>query len=137
MWLGYPDPGTSLIEQIRHDPDGEALALMMTEWYAVFGSVPTTIRKVIKSAKSGTSLYDSIQELQIVEKGEINSSKLGWIIKKNTNRIINNFEFQKTTADGRTAWKLLRIKAPPLPPLPTLNSLTNNTVDSEIIEVGL
>jgi len=137
MWLGYPDPGTSLIEQIRHDPDGEALAVMMTEWYAVFGSVPTTIRKVIKSAKSGTSLYDSIQELQIVEKGEINSSKLGWIIKKNTNRIINNFEFQKTTADGRTAWKLLRIKAPPLPPLPTLNSLTNNTVDSEIIEVGL
>jgi hypothetical protein len=38
MWLGHPDPATALLEQVRHDPDGDALSGLMTEWYAVFGS---------------------------------------------------------------------------------------------------
>ena len=37
MWLGYPDPATALLEQIRHDPDGDALSGLMQEWHAVFG----------------------------------------------------------------------------------------------------
>ena len=24
MWLGHPDPATALLEQVRHDPDGDA-----------------------------------------------------------------------------------------------------------------
>jgi hypothetical protein len=26
MWLGQPDPATALLEQVRHDPDGDALS---------------------------------------------------------------------------------------------------------------
>ena len=30
MWLGHPDPATALLEQVRHDPDGDALSGLMT-----------------------------------------------------------------------------------------------------------
>ena len=33
MWLGHPDPATALLEQVRHDPDGDALSGLMQEWY--------------------------------------------------------------------------------------------------------
>ena len=45
LWLGQPDPATALLEQVRHDPDGDALSGLMTEWRAVFGSTATTVRK--------------------------------------------------------------------------------------------
>jgi len=40
MWLGHPDPATALLEQVRHDPDGDALSGLMAEWYAAFSSSP-------------------------------------------------------------------------------------------------
>ena len=51
MWLGHPDPATALLEQVKHDPDGDALARLMSEWYAVFDSKPTTVRKVVEVAE--------------------------------------------------------------------------------------
>jgi hypothetical protein len=50
MWLGHPDPATALLEQVRHDPDGDALSGLMTEWRAVLGSTPTTVRKAVEAA---------------------------------------------------------------------------------------
>ena len=50
MWLGHPDPATALLEQVRHDPDGDALGGLMTEWRAVFCSTPTTVRKAVEAA---------------------------------------------------------------------------------------
>ena len=32
MWLGQPDPATSLLEQVTHDPDAEILTTLLTEW---------------------------------------------------------------------------------------------------------
>ena len=40
-------------------------------------------------AKSGNShLLDAMREFPIEERGEINHSKLGWLLKKNANRIV-------------------------------------------------
>ena len=50
MWLGHPDPATALLEQVRHDPDGDALSGLMQEWHAVFGETPTTVRKAVEAA---------------------------------------------------------------------------------------
>ena len=50
LWLGQPDPATALLEQVRHDPDGDALSGLMTEWRAVFGSTATTVRKAVETA---------------------------------------------------------------------------------------
>jgi len=51
----------------------------------------------------------------VEERGEINRSKLGWLLKKNANRIVNGFEFQKAEADGRTAWRVVASNSMPSP----------------------
>ncbi len=118
MWLGQPDPATALLEQVRHDPDGDALSGLMREWHAAFDSTPTTVRKAVdKAYRDRPNLLDAMRELPVEERGEINRSKLGWLLKKNANRIVGGFEFQQAEADGRTAWRVLAVKSPPPPPL--------------------
>lgn len=130
MWLGHPDPATALLEQVKHDPDGDALARLMSEWYAVFGSKPTTVRKAVDMAEERHhDLLDAIREFPIIDRGEINRSKLGWLLKKNANRIVAGFEFQKAEADGRTAWCVVAVKTPTLP----ASSPVEKTVVSEAV----
>ena len=113
MWLGQPDPVSSLLEQVRHDPDSEALGGLMREWHAMFGSTPTTVRRAVEEATKGfdtCGLLDAIREFPVEERGEINRSKLGWILKKNVNRIVEGLEFQRAEADGRIAWRVVPVK---------------------------
>ena len=91
----------------------------MTEWRAVFGSTPTTVRKAVESAVYNyPNLLDAMRECPVEERGEINRSKLGWLLKKNANRIVGGLEFQQAEADGRTAWRVVAAQSPPLTPLP-------------------
>lgn len=129
MWLGHPDPATALIEQVRHDPDADALGTLMTEWHATFGSVATTVRKAVDTATYQRSgLLDAMREFPVEERGEINRSKLGWLLKKNANRIVNGFEFQQSTADGRTAWRVIASKSPPFTASPAFAGSHAKTV---------
>ena len=129
MWLGHPDPATALLEQVRHDPDCDVLDGLMIAWQAAFGSSPTTVRKAVDMAKNGRpDLLDAIREFPVEERGEINHSKLGWLLKKNANRIVGGREIQKADADGRNAWRVVTIESPPLPPLPAFDLPAAQTV---------
>ena len=120
MWLGHPDPATSLMEQVKHDPDAETLSGLMREWHKAFGSIPTTIRKAVTNCEHAhPDLFDAIREFPVEERGVINRSKLGWLLKKNANRIVGGFEFQQAEADGRVAWRVL--------PTSTLDQITTST----------
>lgn len=128
-WLGHPDPATALLEQVRHDPDSEALAVLMKEWRTAFGSTPTTVRKAIDvAAESRPNLSDAMHDCPVVERGEINPSKLGWLLKKNANRIVGGLEFQRAEADGRTAWRVMTVNAPPSPVSPPSTTQVPGTV---------
>ncbi len=119
LWLGLPDPATALLEQVKHDPDADTLKGLMAAWTAVFGSTPTTVRRAVTTAIEGHSdLLDAIREFPVEERGEINRSKLGWLLKKNANRIIGGFEFQQAVADSRTAWRVVAVNPPPSPSSP-------------------
>ena len=108
MWLDHPDPATVLLDQVRHDPDGTALGGLMNEWHKVFGSDPTTVRKAAGTvADNHTDLLDAMREFPVEEHGQINRSKLGWLLKKNANRIVGGLEFQQASANGRTAWRVV------------------------------
>ncbi|MDI1310068.1 MAG: DNA-primase RepB domain-containing protein [Methylotenera sp.] len=141
MWLRHPDPATALLEQVKHDPDGDSLAGLMTEWRAVFGTMPTTVRKAVERAEGSQSdLLEAMREFPVEEKGSINRSKLGWLLKKNANRIVAGMEFQQSTADGRVAWRVVVVNPPPLPPLPSFSPPVDKTVThiaSEVIEVEI
>ncbi len=117
MWLGYPDPATSLIEQLKHDPDAENLFALMTAWHTCFGSNLTTVRKAVetvdkassfdKASDSEQDLLDALTEFPVGSKGNLNRSKIGWILKKNADRIIDGYHFERGEADGRTAWNVV------------------------------
>jgi hypothetical protein len=136
MWLGHPDPATALLEQVKHDPDGDALKGLMTEWRNAFGETPTTIRKAVDVTEYGgkPDLRDAICEFPVIERGEINRSKLGWVLKRHANRIVDGFEFQRGEADGRTAWCVAPANKsgiaakPPSPALPASFGTTAKTV---------
>ena len=112
IWLGLPDPATALLVQVKHDPDADALLTLMTAWHKRYGSTPTTVRKVIRDTYDligDDSLRDAICEFPVEERGSINPSKFGWILKKNVNRIVGDYKFQQSTADGRVAWVVTKI----------------------------
>lgn len=139
MWLGHPDPATALLEQVKHDPDADSLAGLMTEWKSAFGTMPTTVRKAVDRAEmSYPDLLDAIREFPVEEKGSINRSKLGWLLKKNANRIVGGFVFQQSTADGRPAWRVVAANPPPLTPLPPLSqpmAKTVTAISNKVVEV--
>jgi len=113
IWLGYPDPATTLIEQLRHDPDAEPLLNLLKAWHDCFGSQITTVRKAMEKIDSYDSndnyaeLSEALKEFPVVEKGSFNRSKIGWILKKNAGRIIDGYRFERGEADGRTAWRVV------------------------------
>ena len=85
-------------------------------------------------------LLDAIREFPVEERGEINRSKLGWLLKKNANRIIGGFEFQQAEADGRTAWRVVAVKSPPLtpsPPYPRSVAKTVTPAGEPLVEVEI
>ena len=138
IWLGLADPATALLEQVKHDPDGQALAGLLTEWYKEFESMPTTVRKVLKIAQAKKSnLLDAIREFPVEEKGEINTSKFGWILKKNADRVVNGYKIEASQADGRVAWKVVALTPPPSPALPPLAEATDKVVTApqDVVEV--
>jgi hypothetical protein len=123
IWLGHPDPASALIAQVRHDPDAEILGALLAAWHKAFGSTPTTIRKALEVAyRENSDLLEAIQEFPVMERGEINRFKLGWLLSRNTNRIVQGLELQQGSADGRKAWRVVKATTPLLPALPPSTS---------------
>jgi hypothetical protein len=70
----------------------------------MFGSMPTTVRKLLDATRLNPDLLDILREFPIEDRGEVNRRKLGHFLKKNANRIVGGYELKKASADGRTAW---------------------------------
>lgn len=107
LWLGLPDPTTSLLDQVTRDPDGDPLVEMLHAWKAAFGTAATTVRKALHTAANGQKELDAaIRDCLGEERGQPNPSKMGWFLKKHAGRIIKGMRFVEATADGRKAWKI-------------------------------
>jgi hypothetical protein len=129
MWLGHADPATALLNQIRNDSDCDTLGVLMGEWYAVFGSTSTTVRKAVQKAGQLPHFFEAICDLEVEEKGTINRTKFGHLLKRHENRIVNGFKFERSRADGRVAWRVVRIEPPLSPPLPPSEPSVEKSVD--------
>lgn len=137
IWLGLPDPATALLEQVRHDPDGDTLGHLLRAWYGAFGSMPTTIRKALDRADFDKPLDEALQDLPIVERdGSINRSRFGQFLRRNANRIVGGLEFKQATADGRTAWQVVPVDPPPSPRSPPSDHAVTKTVGTETSSEG-
>ncbi|MDB3929462.1 RepB family DNA primase [Paracoccaceae bacterium] len=110
IWLGLPDPATSLLEQLNHSPDSDDFGNLMKEWHATFGNVPTTVRKAKQTSAENSSLMDALLEFPIDDfRGELSPTKLGQLLGKNANRIIGGYQLQPVKADGRKGWRVVKL----------------------------
>lgn len=120
LWLGEPDPASSLIQQLVSDPDRDMLGMLLDAWYGEFGTRPVTVRKVVDAAegRSGGGLLDAMTELPVMDREKINRSKLGWYLKKNENRIANGLKVVKADLSERNGWMVVPAGSSPRPAIP-------------------
>ena len=110
LWLGEPDPASSIIDQLREDPAHEALGNFVSAWWECFSDRGVTVRKVVDRAEMNAELKDALEELPVVERGYINRGKLGWFLKKNARRIVNGMEIRPAECSERNAWCVAKVK---------------------------
>lgn len=125
LWLERPDPATSLIEQLKHDPDQDDLERFLKAWYAAIGDRSVMLRELIEVSGDDENLSDALLELPVADRDVVNRSRLGWYLKKNANRVVGGLELQSAANSTRNAWRVIAIEPgavvppPPLPPLPS------------------
>lgn len=137
IWLGLPDPATSLIEQIAHDPDIEQLGDLLHAWRDTFGQRPTMVRQVLKYIEEckQDDLRDAIMELPCVERGQVNQSRFGRYLSRNRNRIVKGLQLVEAEHSERRAWKVVPISSQPqkqtlVPPDDGLNGIERIWLDT-------
>lgn len=115
IWLGEPDPATSLIQQMTHDPDKEQLGDLLRAWRAEFGDRSLMVRQVLKRAedRQNDDLFSAIMELPCVESGRINQSRFGRYLGRNKNRIVNGLKLVEVPNSERRAWAVQSVTAMP------------------------
>ena len=119
LWLGLADPANSLREQLQVDSDGETLGELLKAWHNLQSDKPTTLRYLLELAggHSGERLREAISDLPVSDTREINRSKLGWYLKKNSGRIVDGLMLEPGPSTERRAWRVVTsTPAPPLPP---------------------
>ena len=107
LWLGEPDPATSLIEQVSHDSDQDLLSEFLAAWHSEFGSRPMTVRKFASRAAENAELLDILAELPVVDGKHINPNKLGWYLKRQAGRRAGGYQIESAESSERRAWRVV------------------------------
>lgn len=109
LWLGCPDPTTSVFEAIKEDPDRELLGRFLSGWHTAFG---TTSAKVRDAVRSITAHGDDVAELReaitdiAVERGDVNRRKLGWWMRRHAGRIVDRRRLVKAGGTAVETWRV-------------------------------
>lgn len=123
IWMGLPDPATPLLEQMKTDPDADVLLHFLQAWHDKHGEKTLELRQLLNfDYKHGGELEEAILDLPVVEKGNVNRSRLGHYLKRNRERLVAGLMLQKAEHSARNAWKVVKAErgnSPPTPPLPS------------------
>ena len=121
LWLGEPDPAQSLLDQLTDDPDAESLGLFLQAWHTAFGPEATMVRESLGKAggHNDSGLSDALEDLPIKDGREISNSRLGWYLRKNTNRVANGLMLSKAPHKERNAWSVKPVQDIARVPIPS------------------
>jgi hypothetical protein len=103
LWLGYPDPATSMFEALKADPAKDELQRVMETWDAAFGNAAVSVKQAIKKAESDDNLRDALLEVAEGRPGEIDRKKLGYYLKGRMGRRVKGRRFELDTTFSRNS----------------------------------
>lgn len=107
IWLGLPDPATSLINQVSNDVDAEALKDLIDELWERYGKRSVTVRTIVNDAELDDDLKSALMALPIMEGRYVNANKLGWYLRKNRGRIVDGFYIDTGDSTERRSWRVV------------------------------
>ena len=97
LWLGLPDPCTSMFAVARTDPNNERLAELLEVWHDCFGDWPKAARDAIKQADVQQPLKTILLEIA-GKNGEIDATVLGRWLKRHEGKVIRDRRFERDEA---------------------------------------
>lgn len=116
VWLGLPDP-LKASEGLRdQDPDIEAMRLLFSSWFELFGDEATTAADAVAAGMetkpmSGDYVQPELRDaLQLVCSEKPNTRRLGYWLKAHRDRICDGFTLKQAGTAGRmklTRWQVV------------------------------
>lgn len=107
IWLGEPDPATSLINQVRDNSDYEGLTLLLAKWRELYWSESVHVRELISEARIKPRLMEIIQDLPVMERGEIHPHLLGQFLKRHRGVRVNGLRIEDGVSRERKSWRVM------------------------------
>lgn len=107
IWLGEPDPASSLINQVKDNTDNEGLAALLKQWRSMYGDEAILVRELIEDAQTKPKLMEILMELPITDRGVISSHKLGQYLKEHRGFRINGLRIEDGKRSERKSWRVL------------------------------
>lgn len=145
LWLGLPDPATSVFNSMAADPDRESLGRFLRVWDSEFGNRPTMVREVVAKADR-SSINPHLVDLHEVivdiadDRGQINRRRLGWWISRHAGRLVDGLKFQKVPgARNADQWKVVSVSS--VPSVSSVSSVasgaTSGSLEEELLSACL
>lgn len=107
IWLGEPDPATSLIEQVQQDDDQGALEEFLKLWFNLFDGEPMMVREVIPEALKSIKFKDVLDEIGVMDGDVVNTKRLGWYLKNNRGRWAGGLQIASGPNSQRNTWRVV------------------------------
>lgn len=106
LWLGLPDPATSLLRALDDDPDRQILRRFLHAWYDSFKSQNIKLREAIE--KGNTALQEVFLDINGGVKN-LNRWHLGKWLSKHSKRTIDNLSLEKdeSTKLSVEGWRVI------------------------------
>jgi putative DNA primase/helicase len=108
LWLGLPDPCSSMFAVAQTDPNHERLAELLEVWQQCFGDYPRAARDAVKQAEIQKPLKSILLEIA-GKNGEIDATRLGYWLKRNEGKVIEGRRFERDQA--KTAFAKYAVKS--------------------------
>lgn len=107
IWLGEPDPATSLIKQVENDGDQDVLGEFLQHWSRLFGDEPTMVREAVAEAAKDTRFADALDEIGVMDGSTVNTKRLGWYLKQNRSRWAKGLRIESGPNSQRNTWRVV------------------------------
>ena len=111
MWLGEPDPASSLINQVKDNSDNQDLGVFLKEWRKIYREESVTVRELIEvphgHSNAKTPLLEIIHDLPVTERGAVNNHMLGHFLKRHRGVRVNGLRIEDGHSSERKSWRVL------------------------------
>jgi hypothetical protein len=107
-WLDVADPVASIDAGFEADPDTRKLDALLRAWEAEFGDKRQPVKALRPYAEnSETELFEALDEIGAIERGELNPRRIGRWIEARAGRVVGGLRFVKAgVTDGSVAWRV-------------------------------